>query len=508
MVLNENSFLKDIMEILLGSRDTETALHASLLYMKNYFPVEELHLAYLDTESNLLKAVAVATGSGTKMTNMVIPLSNRELTWIQDPKTPESHFNSMDKIVPSIVRHNRKWRGYFQMALHLKKEDLFGTVVVFAKGPAPYTSEHLKRFSLLRAPFTSILFDIVRNNKLNQMKQHMTHEINAMERWRQYVAENEIIGAGTGLKQVIELARQVALFDSPVILLGETGVGKEMIAKLIHHLSPRGGGPFIPINCGAIPDSLIDSELFGHERGAFTGAASPKKGIFELADSGTVFLDEVGELPLNAQVRMLRVLQEKTIRHVGGTQSVNVDIRIMAATHQNLDEMINTGRFRSDLWFRLHVITIMIPPLRERKEDIPLLVNHFLEKKSNRMGLPVPLPAHADAIAPLLDYNWPGNVRELENVVERALILSRGRPMDFHRIVRGDESLALIPSESPAGESLNLDHVISRHIQKVLKMTKGKMSGPGGAAEKLGVHPATLRNRMKKLGIPCGKGKY
>jgi DNA-binding NtrC family response regulator len=170
--------------------------------------------------------------------------------------------------------------------------------------------------------------------------------------------------------------------------------------------------------------------------------------------------------------------------------------------------MINTGRFRSDLWFRLHVVTIMIPPLRERKEDIPLLVNHFLEKKSNRMGLPVPLPAHADAIAPLLDYNWPGNVRELENVVERALILSRGRPMDFHRIVRGDESFALIPTESPAGESLNLDHIISRHIQKVLKMTKGKMSGPGGAAEKLGVHPATLRNRMKKLGIPCGKGKY
>jgi transcriptional regulator with GAF, ATPase, and Fis domain len=408
------------------------------------------------------------------------------------------------------------------MALHLKKDDLFGVAVVFSNGPKPYTAEQLKLFSTLKIPLASTLRDLVESHRMSRQRLYESRESESFRQWQEYLSSNAIIGVDTGLKQVLEMTRQVALVDSPVILLGETGVGKEMIAKLIHNLSPRREGPFIPINCGAIPDTLIDSELFGHEKGAFTGATALKKGIFETADGGTVFLDEVGELPPNAQVRMLRVLQEKTIHRVGGAAPTPVNTRIIAATHQNLEEMIRTGRFRSDLWYRLHVFSIMIPPLRERKEDIPLLVNHFLEKKSRQLRTPSPLPAHADAIAPLFDYDWPGNVRELENVVERALILSRGRPLAFHSIVRGDESLALVRTESqpgqpeppslqtehPSEELLSLDEVNRRHIQKVLRITKGKMSGPGGAAEKLGVHPATLRHRMKKLGIPVGKGKY
>jgi DNA-binding NtrC family response regulator len=264
----------------------------------------------------------------------------------------------------------------------------------------------------------------------------------------------------------------------------------------------------VPVNCGAIPETLIDSELFGHEKGAFTGATTTKKGVFELADQGTVFLDEVAELPLNAQVRMLRVLQEKTIQHVGGTNQMNVDVRIIAATHRNLDKMIHQGRFRSDLWFRLHVVTIMIPPLRERKEDIPLLINHFLEKKSKQLNIPAPLPADGDAIAPMLAYDWPGNIRELENVVERALILSRGRPADFHSIISGDESISLVQENTTITGPVKLDDVVRDHIRKILKLCKGKINGPGGAAEKLGINPATLRNRMNKLGVPYGRGKY
>ena len=291
-------------------------------------------------------------------------------------------------------------------------------------------------------------------------------------------------------------------------MLGETGVGKEMVARLIHNMSYRSKGPFVPVNCGAIPDTLIDSELFGYEKGAFTGATSSKKGVFESADRGTVFLDEVAELPLNAQVRMLRVLQEKNIQHVGSMKPIDVDIRVIAATHGNLDQMINNGQFRSDLWFRLHVFTIMIPPLRERKEDIPSLVRYLIRKKSQQMGIPAPFPASSESLAPLLSYDWPGNVRELENVVERALILSRGNPMTFQSIIRGDETEVITQSVFKTGENLDLNQIVTRHIREVMKLTRGKINGPGGAAEKLGIHPATLRSRMAKLGIPFGKGQY
>jgi transcriptional regulator with GAF, ATPase, and Fis domain len=508
MIPDENSFLADMMELLLGRHDPYTAIHESLLYLKQMFPVEELHLSFYDSELKLLKAIVVATESGAKKTNMVIPLSKQDIAKLLDPDKPKAEIGKLGKPALSVIRHNRKWQGYFHMSLHLEKNNLFALVAVFAKGPEPYTPEHLKLFLRLRAPFASIAFDIIRELEIEHMQRCMLPEAGALQRKQHYASGNVIIGSDTGLKNVTEMASQVAQVDSPVILLGETGAGKEMIAKLIHNLSPRRDCPFIPINCGAIPDTLIDNELFGHDKGAFTGATSTKKGIFELADGGTVFLDEVGELPLNAQVRLLRVLQEKTIQRVGGTETIDVNIRIIAATHQNLHKMMRTGRFRSDLWFRLHVFTITIPPLRERKEDIPLLVNHFLEKKSMQLGTASPLPAHADAIAPLLDYDWPGNVRELENIVERALILSRNRPLAFHSIVRSDKRLDLVQSEPQSEESLNLDYVISRHIQKVMRMTKGKMSGPGGAAEKLGVHPATLRNRMKKLGLPVGKGAY
>jgi transcriptional regulator with GAF, ATPase, and Fis domain len=519
-MLDETSFLKEMNERLLGSHNPVKAIHDGLLYMKRIFPVEEFHLAHFDPASNQLRAIAVATESGAKKTNMVIPLDRQSIAELVDPKAPEAVIREMEKNTPSVVRHDRKWQSYFQMSLHLKEDDLIAVAVVFAKGPAPYTSEHLKLFSLLKAPLAFIAFGLIREIDQKGMKQSTVYEGMEHQRWLHDASEDEIIGGDTGLKHVIEMARQVAQVDSPVILLGETGVGKEIIAKLIHNLSPRSDGPFSPINCGAIPGTLIDSELFGHVKGAFTGATVAKRGLFEVADCGTILLDEVGELPLNAQVRMLRVLQEKTIQRVGGTTPIQVDTRIIAATHQNLEEMIKAGRFRSDLWFRLHVFAIMIPPLRERKEDIPLLVNHFLEKKSHQMGIPSPLPAHAEAIAPLLDYDWPGNVRELENVVERALILSRGRPLAFHSIVRGDESLALVRFDTQsvqpqsqshqyaAEESLDLNDIIRSHIQKVMKMTKGKLSGPGGAAEKLGVHPATLRHRMKKLGLPVGKGKY
>mgnify|MGYP005625441891 CR=1 FL=1 len=287
-----------------------------------------------------------------------------------------------------------------------------------------------------------------------------------------------------------------------LVFRGETGVGKDVIANAIHYSSLRSSGPFVSVNCGAIPDSLIDSELFGHEKGAFTGALSQKRGRFERANQGTIFLDEIGELPLQAQVRLLRVLQSKEIERVGGTKTISLDIRIIAATNRNLQEMVTTKQFREDLWFRLDVFPIWIPPLRERKSDIPALLQHFINLKSRELKLPrIPVLAQG-AIDPLMKYDWPGNIRELANVVERALITNDDGPLDFKNVqLRGVNLTNTEQNKNPDG----LNKVISAHIQQVLAKTNGKVHGPGGAAELLEINPNTLRNRMDKLGIAYGK---
>jgi transcriptional regulator with GAF, ATPase, and Fis domain len=292
--------------------------------------------------------------------------------------------------------------------------------------------------------------------------------------------------------------------DSPVLLLGETGTGKDVIANSIHYSSARSTGPFVSVNCGAIPDTLIDSELFGHEKGAFTGALSQKRGRFERANKGTIFLDEIGELPLQAQVRLLKVLQNREIERVGGVKTILLDIRIIAATNRNLEDMVKNHLFREDLWFRLNVFPIWIPPLRDRQMDIPALIQHFISLKARELKLPTIPTLSPGAIDPLMTYHWPGNVRELENVIERALILNPAGPLTFEYLNLGqpEKSLEL---RGQREETENLDELISRHIRRVLSKTKGKVNGSDGAAAFLGINPSTLRNRMKKLGIDYGR---
>jgi transcriptional regulator with GAF, ATPase, and Fis domain len=324
------------------------------------------------------------------------------------------------------------------------------------------------------------------------------------------VSGDEIIGSDFGLQAVMEMVKQVAPIDSPVLLLGETGTGKEVIANAIHYSSRRKDGPLIKVNCGAIPETLLDSELFGHEKGAFTGAVSQKRGRFERANKGTIFLDEIGELPAQAQVRLLRVLQAKEIERVGGTTSIPVDVRIISATNRNLEKMIASGRFREDLWFRLNVFPIMIPPLRQRREDIPALVHHFIDRKSKELKL-----AERPALAPgaldrLMVYDWPGNVRELENLIERALIQSRGNMLSFETPSAPQVPVGREVAQD-AGQNrnvLSLDEINTQHIRQALETAGGKINGPGGAAQILGLHPNTLRSRMIKLGIPFGRRSW
>jgi hydrogenase-4 transcriptional activator len=315
-----------------------------------------------------------------------------------------------------------------------------------------------------------------------------------------------IVGGNTGLRNVMEMARQVAPMSNTVLLVGETGTGKEVIANAIHYASLRKDGPFIKVNCGAIPESLIDSELFGHEKGAFTGAVAEKLGRFERASGGTIFLDEIGELSPQSQARLLRVLQSHEIERVGGSRHITVDIRVVAATHRNLEQMISENRFREDLWFRLNVFPIIVPPLRQRKEDIPALIRHFVALKSKELATTIPPALAPGVLERLVNYRWPGNVREVENLVERELILRRGGQLKFDTLFLSEKRSEPQPIlEENDGRLIHLDEAISLHIKKALKMSQGKIHGPGGAAELLGINPNTLRARMNKLGVRYGR---
>jgi PAS domain S-box-containing protein len=304
----------------------------------------------------------------------------------------------------------------------------------------------------------------------------------------------ELIGSSTSLKKVLKNVERVAPTDSTVLITGETGTGKELIARAIHNLSSRKGRPLVKVNCAAIPAGLIESELFGHEKGAFTGALTKKMGRFELADKGTIFLDEIGELPLDLQSKLLRILQEGEFERVGGTQTFKVNVRVIAATNRDLEQQSKTGHYRPDLYYRLNVFPIHLPALREREGDIPLLVQYFVRKFAVNLCKKIDrIPERM--ITALQRYPWPGNIRELEHVIERAVILSEGselEPIDWLSQPSGKAGL---------GKTLTLEEMERQHIVEVLEQTNWRVSGEKGAAKILGLNPTTLEARMKKLSI-------
>ena len=400
-----------------------------------------------------------------------------------------------------------------------------GLLLLVAHPDRAFEDQHLEWIEALREPFAVALENDRRVHELATLRAAAEADRGALlRRLGRNDLGDTIVGEQTGLKQVMDRVALVTHSDLPVLILGETGTGKELVARALHVRSTRHEGPFIRVNCGAIPPDLIDSQLFGHERGSFTGADQARPGWFERADGGTLFIDEIGELPLEAQVRFLRVLQDGFVERVGSSRPVHVDVRVVAATHRDLAQMVREGRFREDLWYRLAVFPVLIPPLRERKPDIAPLAKHFAERAAIRFGLPAVTPTDDD-IRLLQAYDWPGNIRELGAVIDRAVILGEGRRLEVVKAlgwldpvatVTGSVAVpgpAKLPAASPsaaasitgqtglAADFLSLDAAMRAHIEAALERTEGRIEGRRGAAALLKINPHTLRARMRKLGV-------
>jgi len=524
--MNRDDFFKEVTLLICSSLDIRQSLQRCLAYMQNFFPLDEALISLADPETQRWHLLAHATKNFVTLSIDPTPLPPRIYSGFLNAIRGNTKLiadTELDNFARDFEPYAKN-KGFSEIILPLRiEEHNLGLLALRAKGKNRFNKEHVELVTSVREPFSIATANAIRHKKLIAHKEQLDLDNRFLKDELKSQTGGKIVGENSSLANVMKMVNQVSGLSNTILLLGETGTGKEVIANAIHRLSPRNNAPFIKVNCGAIPESLIDSELFGHEKGAFSGAVSQKPGRFERAQGGTIFLDEIGELPLPAQVRLLRVLQNKEIERVGGTMSIPVDIRVIAATHRNLQKMVAENMFREDLWFRLNAYPIMIPPVRHRREDIPALLEYLIRSKSKELGFRTPPELSPGAVEYLEQYSWPGNVREMENVVERALIQNRGRilSLDHFNLSEGsdcpssqlgDTGKCLFPclSRRNQGEEesgtlpptiTNLDVIVDQHIRRVLKMTGGKVHGPNGAAELLGTNASTLRSRMKKLGI-------
>jgi len=450
---------------------------------------------YIDTIAAIRRGVVGVTQPARGRHGISSAAAQRVASWIDAGLAVHSSERSGPGVTRDLLRGlDMDETGWWLVPLVANSASL-GVLLIAAKA-----SLRERRLAAVSEPIAAVLATERSRRELKQLREAAEADKEAaLARLSMRDIGEAIVGADTGLRGVMQQVEQVAHTAAPVLILGETGSGKEVVARAIHERSVHAQGPILRVNCGAIPPELVDSELFGHERGSFTGAAQQRSGWFERADGGTLFLDEIGELPLAAQVRLLRVLQDGMFERVGGTRSLKVDIRLVAATHRDLGAMVRAGQFREDLWYRINVFTIRLPPLRERLDDIGPLAEHFAQIAARRVGVVALRVTPAD-LALLKAYAWPGNVRELSAVIERAAILGEGRRLDVERSlgVRTEPAGAAAPADE---EFPTLDDAVRAHIQRALMRCQGRIEGPHGAARLLGLHPNTLRSKMNKLGV-------
>ena len=510
-MVKQDDFFKETTLRICGSLQIAKALADVYSYFKLHFPIIGLSLSIKDDDLGAFRDIASEADNQKEFPDEIIPLSKDIWNELQalalyDPFIFTADMDEPFSSIATLVKIEDKADLVLPLWTDEKPDDkLIGALSLRTAQKELISQHHIELLSSIRAPMTIALINALAHEKIKRTSELLAEDNRLLRKEIVLTATEEIIGHDNGLSNLMQMVKQVAPLNNTVLLLGETGTGKEVIANAIHFSSSFKNGPFVKVNCGAIPEHLIDSELFGHEKGAFTGAVSERRGRFERANNGTIFLDEIGELPTQAQTRLLRVLQNREIERVGGNKPLPVNIRVIAATNRNLESMVKENTFREDLWFRLNVFPLIIPPLRQRKEDIPSLTIHFIRKKSREMGIKN-LPAIAPgALESLMGYNWPGNVRELENLVERELIVHRDGMLTFESLPIAVQHGTVESSNADlSGNSdilLPIDDIVAKHISRALQVTKGKISGPGGAAELLRINPNTLIARMKKLNI-------
>lgn len=491
----EDALLLELSSTLLGRQDITQMLSAIARSIQQVQPCNYANITLFDPATNQLQVHGLFTDASREKKEILLPVDESPAGWVFKNQEPlfADPIESVDFPKKYIAHHIEAGSGAGAWLPMKSHGNVIGTLFIGGQKGAFKLAD--KDMLLQVAAHIAVAVDNANafrqitelTDKLKEQKRYLEEELQTEYSF------DEIVGESIGLKRVLKQVETVAPMDATVLILGETGTGKELIARSLHDLSSRRGHTFVKLNCSAIPMGLLESELFGHEKGAFTGAIAQRIGRLELAHQGTLFLDEIGDLPLELQPKLLRALQEKEIERLGGTKSIPVDFRLLAATHRDLAKMVKEGQFRSDLYYRLKVFPILIPPLRQRREDIPLLVNYFVAKHARRMN------KHIEAVpdnvmAALTKWQWAGNIRELENFIERAVILTSGR------LLQAPLGELEMPEE-PASPDDSLELKERQHILHVLRETKGIIAGARGAAAKLGLKRTTLNSKMKKLGI-------
>ncbi|MEX0829034.1 MAG: sigma 54-interacting transcriptional regulator [Nitrospirales bacterium] len=498
----DSSFYQALLEVssvLISQRDTESFWKAITGHIKHIVSWERAGITLYHSDIDAFRFYAVETSMPIVRLkcDAVIPREGSAMGWVFDHRQIHMRTNLQyeQQFLEDTYYYEEGLGRMINIPL-LVREQCIGSLNIGSEQSGPPDLENVRFLSLVAKQISLAIDNVLAYEEIHQLKEQLSRE-NAylLDEIKTSHDFGAMVGTSQKFQNVLDLAKAVASTNSTVLVTGETGTGKELLARLVHELSSRRHKPFIRINCAALPSGLIESELFGHEKGAFTGAEHSRSGKFELADRGTLFLDEIGEMPVEAQTKLLRVLQDGVVERVGGGKGKDVDVRIIAATNTDLEKACATGRFRSDLYYRLHVFPIELPPLRERPQDIPLLVQHFMEK--NRVQFKRPCQGISPiSLEKLIQYDWPGNIRELKNVIERAMILSDST------ILHLDESFFKKPVASPAGlPPTQLKDLERLRIEQALETSEWRIEGPLGAAKQLGLHPSTLRYRIKKFGL-------
>jgi PAS domain S-box-containing protein len=494
----KEAFLLEMANALVSKLDLRQLLATIGSCLRQVKEFDFARLAIYDSSTKMMKSEALDERSAREAPGdaLISPAGDSPVAWVFNTRKPlllkgQPQESWPYKLVPPL---NEVVKAGCWLPL-IGHGRTLGVLSILSRQAGAFTDDDLTAFTQVGNSIALALDNAMAFQEVSEQKEKLREEKLYLEdEIRTQFNFQEIVGQSAVLQQALKQIETVAPTDSTVLILGETGTGKEMLARAVHNLSTRRDATFVRVNCASIPAGLLESELFGHEKGAFTGALAQRIGRIELADRGTLFLDEVGDIPLELQAKLLRVLQEKEFERLGSTRTITSDLRIVAATNRPLKKMVSTGEFRRDLYYRLNVFPIVVPALRERPEDIPLLVNYFVLKHARRMKKAIQVVPQ-EALRALAAYSWPGNVRELEHLIERAVILSPG------------PELKLPPFEVDFGEpagadnSAALEDVERQHILRVLRASGGKIAGPGGAAEQLHMNRTTLNSRMRKLGI-------